>query len=547
MLSTTLLRDKIVDTVSLAKVRGVLAAASHGRTTVPKTLDVVCMFVCVQHQRAQEGDPAKPAPPLLLVWDGSTDGLLSVSSFQAARLSVIAKPAAVGAAHPYTPEEAILSMNAALHASNIFSSCSGLSEVEAMRERICNFSATEMSGVLPGEPVGLEMLNDALVEVAEQIVPGSWLRLRSLKIPYIPPPQQGKGLRVLAKIQQDTHVVVLPPYANDPSQLACELDMKLRKAGAAMNQNGGGAGAPCAPNAPHQQQRLVPAPRQMAGALGEELTNVAVMLSTPAPAKFCVRACICSYYPRSAEDFTMDSALFYARRDRCTGGGEQTLPTPTKYTTANVIANSDGTPASEADEEAAAAAKANHALEMITSGMGNGSREFLFSVRVADDMGETDVILSGKDAELFLGGVTADEFHAEVLAEREVKDEAKEAAAAAAAAGEAQVLDSEGNPVVFDTNAGATADAKPRKLRGLVQRLQARLDALVHARKTWHAQSMKKRDDAIFQMYLRSYTDNVGMQTVSVPSSSSISPAGKAKALPTAYKRFAVFNTRLNM
>ena len=531
MLATTLLRDKIVDTLPLARLTAMLTASGQGILGVPKTVDVICMFVSL----VRSSSPA--APPLMLVWDGSTEGCLSVSSLPSL-VSATFKPAEAAGEVPranssYSPEEAILSMNASLNASNIFSSCSDLSQVESMRPRISSFSAKEASSVLPGEAVGIEIHNQELLEVAGQLAPGTWLRLRSLKVPYVPPPLQSSRLCIRARVEQDTHVVVLPPYANDPSQLACELDNKLRRAASVMHRNRvGGAGGNGNGNVAAQQgPRAMGAPRLIAGAQGEELTNLALVLCTPAPCKFCVRACIHSYFPRDVADFTMDAAQFYARRDRGAGGGGQMLPGADKAT---VLATTS--PAE------------NTALEAITSGTGNSGREFLFSIRIADDLGETDAILSGKDAEFFLGGVTADEFHAEVLAERQEQEQEQERQKGIAEQDvpqdEPPLLDSAGNPVVINATAASTEPV--RRHRGIVRRLQARLDGLVKIHATWAHQPISRRTSAIFQLYLRAYTDNVGM---AVETHSSTSPKGGkgGKALPTAYKRFAVFNTSLRL
>ena len=98
-------------------------------------------------------------------------------------------------------------------------------------------------------------------------------------------------------------------------------------------------------------------------------------------------------------------------------------------------------------------------------------KEFLFSLCVADDTAEMDLIFSGKDAEFLLGGVTADRFYKSVMGSEEREE---------------KLVDTVGEKL-------------KRAMEG----------------------------GAVFQFYIRSYTDNVGLQTA------------------RQYKRFSGYNVKL--
>lgn len=244
---------------------------------------------------------------------------------------------------------------------------------------------------------------------------------------------------------------------------------------------------------------------------GEELTSIALLQATPAPAKFVLRAHVSSYWPQDITKFTVDANVFNAEIAAATGVEAPVLLGQKKKPAAG---------AAGADENSENASPLS-ALDIV-SGRVHKPREYLFSICAADDSGDIDLIFSGRDAELLLGGVSADDFHAAV--------EAEQAATAGGAAGDAAA-----------TASAASLEIATPPVPGAVLRVKQRLDELV-ASKT-HS-SASTRDSGILQFYVRSYTDiqGTGVGKVLVPSE-----GGKAapRSLPIEYKRFAGFNTKL--
>ncbi len=514
MLASQNMRDKITPTFNLGRLNQIVRNSLNG-VPGPLSCDVICIFVGLRKN--------PPQLPVLLVWDGSTEGSLSSASLSHhtrphMQQTTLPLDSRVGS-ESYTPEDALVSMNAALHASNIYSTCLDLQSVNSMRDRINAFRKKDACPILPGEPSLLTIGNKRLIELFEQIVPGTWIRIRNLKVPaHNEPRRDNNGVALIKQciISEDTHVVVLPPYAADASQIASELDGRMRKMALQLLQNpnsfvasatnGSNNGIP-----PPANIGRMNAPRVMASAAGEELTNLALMLSTPAPAKFCVRACISDYWPKDISDFTVDSAVFHSDIATATGQSNQSA------IIADMTSSSKAKSRSKRAQEAEASSKA---LDMITQGEGSTQREFLFAIRLADDTGETDVILSGKDAEYFLGGVTATEFYEDINVENDVE-----------AQGDKNVIrDSDGNIV------NARNSLRPNA--GIANKLRKRLEQCVEVRKNWLSASGETRARHILQCYVRSYTDNIGLQTAS-------NSPSKTKALPTAFKRFSAFNTKL--
>ena len=523
MLMKHCLQDSLTPTFNLEMLTQLLGKQAisnerKGGTVIPNTCDVIGIFVGMESRPSPV--PGRSPQDVALIWDG-TQALGSMIA-RPEHTTVALLGNAAGKVDGVVPRETLQAVEATVHASCIYQSCVELTDVETLRPRILALDKENPPQSYMGAPVAFEVADPGSQKFFASLKPGAWLRFRALRLtPGVPAGLNVPPSAPIPRVAADTHVVMLPPYAHDPARIAtdfrariqegCRLmsEQKINAAAAPSAQGagarGGGGGGGAMPPPPARRSLFTTS-------AGEELTSIALLQATPAPAKFVLRAHVSSYWPQDITKFTVDANVFNAEIAAATGAEAPVLLGQKK----KPAVGADGT-----DENSENASPLS-ALDIV-SGRVHKPREYLFSICVADDSGDIDLIFSGRDAELLLGGVSADDFHAAV--------EAEQAAAAGGAAGDAAA-----------TASAASLEIATPPVPGAVLRVKQRLDELV-ASKT-HS-SASTRDSGILQFYVRSYTDiqGTGVGKVLAPSEG----GGKTapRTLPIEYKRFAGFNTKL--
>ena len=492
MLMNQRLQDAITPTFSLQKLQQLLRQQqahenSHagGTVVVPNSCDIIGVFV---------GTVTSREASTVLLWDGTTLGSLAVHGGNTVNDALSSSHDA----HVTVSREAIQAVEASIFSSCVYHTCIELCDVETLRPRITAFERTPDASVqiLPGAPLALEVVDPAATKWLSTVVPGTWLRFRALRLaPGIPASMTAPARAPHPRVVADTHIVVLPPYAVDPTRISTEFKQKvhqsIQKISTQLTSGETEAPTSMPPPAPV-------APRSDKTKAGEELTNIALLQATPAPAKFCVRGSIVSYWPNDISKFTVDATWFHDQVMAATGnlsGKSGGAPKTTAGQHKKLAPDTE----TERESEASIGSEAPSAMELLYAGRTEPPRrEFMFTVRLADDSGEIDVFLSGRDAEVFLGGTTATKFNENVSL---LSDEAGE------------------------LRQSPAKETEPR----IVDHVQDRLRACI-------------QNKTILQFYIRSYSDIISTSVglIGAPNSKS-----KVPALPVEYRRFAAFNTNL--
>jgi len=526
MLMKHRLQDSLTATYNLDKLTQLLAqqAASNDRRgglVIPNTCDVIGIFVGLDSKPS--ATPGGTAQTRVRVWDGTQ-----------ALGSMVARPTHLNnaalrndtAADGMVSRETLAAVEVAVHASCIYQTCSELCDVETLRSRILGSAQDKENPPQSymGAPMAFEIACPGAQKFLAALQPGTWLRFRALKlVPGLPVGMNTPLASPIPRVGADTHVVMLPPYAHDPARIATDFRARIQEgcrvlynSATIRTQNqipastsgagaGAGAGAGVNVGAGGNQRPMAPplGRRLTHTSAGEELTNIALLTATPAPAKFVMRAKVSGHWPRDVTKFTVDAAMFNAEVAGATGAAALSLlGQKKKPATASV----------DVTDENSENASSPSALDLV-NGHIHKPREYLFSITAEDDSGDIDLIFSGRDAELLLGGISADDFHASVEAEQ---------AAAAATATAAPAAEEE---------ASITSQPKPTEI---VKRVRQRLEELIRNR----------NNNGILQFYVRSYGDIQGTGVGKVPTPSKGGrPA--ARTLPVEYRRFAGFNTKL--
>ena len=324
--------------------------------------------------------------------------------------------------------------------------------------------------------------------------PGTWVRLRNLHVVH-GNPHSTVGA---PSIESDTHCVAMPPYSLDPARIAQEFKVGVSQIAIAVNAQsaqyrnvsavaasrlhadsmGGGARRHSEAvdiineslkdteldeeQADHNAIVAAEAlPRQKVSNTGEELTAVTLIMGTPAPAKFCCRCKIVGYYPRDLSRWVVNKSYFREQIIDATGDSGA-VPS---------WARDKGAEEHQHEQRPESEVMNLPSVDDLLSGRdytGMGTiqavpktpkKAFLFSIAIGDDTAETDVILSGKDAEFFLGGLSPDKYY----------------------------------DAVMGTEGSGNSE--------IIENLQKALDGHI-------------RSQTVLQMYIRSYTENVRQEDI---------------------------------
>eukprot|EP01042_Synura_sphagnicola_P000128 gene128-128_t len=319
----------------------------EGRVDVCKpTLfcDICCLVLDVieedtlsvaYHRQYNKGEP-RDAYRMIKVWDGSC------SMANASFLSLLFDLNNNTIPSPSPATTAVLSsVTAAEHYASLPSSADLRSPgvTSALSASLADLDTDlALSDLLAGPAAWIRVKERDFVALTSQstgvLVPGSWLRLRQLRV-YI----HGDTVPSLSEMEMsDSGVEVRPLGEVVPETQVMRLRPYFKKHG--------------------KEEALL---RKLSRA------SEALVLASPAPAIFCVRAAILSWFPTDLSNFNA-----VAQHGR-------------EY------------PATQAE------------LEESPSPPGVGEDVFLFSLRIADSTASTDVIVFDKFAESFLG-VTASQF-----------------------------------------------------------------------------------------------------------------------------------------
>lgn len=249
---------------------------------------------------------------------------------------------------------AYASLHASLHASTVYLDCIDGTSMSALQPRVLNADTAPHN--LLGCCVALVFLAAADAQQTPQLLPGTWVRIRNLSTDNrdaarVPP--------VVGVIKPDTYVNVLAPYCRNVAAVASRY-LKRTKGPARDYATAKEALVIKSIQAPR------PAARPQFTACGKPYTPLSLCFATPTPAKFCALCKITDFWPKDLGKFVVPAAPL-----------EELLPRV-------------GLP--------------------VTSK--HGDLVFAFSVLLVDDTAARSVVVFGKDAEFFLGGITPGQFKA---------------------------------------------------------------------------------------------------------------------------------------
>ncbi len=497
MTASTSMRDKVTPLVDLRSLEETFKKHRPGPETLK--VDTVAVFVGLIGSDVNEfggGDPDIPVPGVkALFYDGSL-------------------PDSIGPG-PGVTRETLKALVQTMHAASVYSEVSTVdyNGFQELRDRI----------VMPAQDPPTSFWSRAAILtvnsrqaqlILNRTKPGTWLRMRNVHNVHV----QFSELDA-PSIDTDTHLVPVPPYSMDTTLRARAFKVWITAVADRMNaaSQNEAAVAEARKAASAAQARLsskhygpeshndamevvksvlndshlhqtvagvesahhngaagmAPPRRSLVSTTGEELTTVTLVQCTPAPAKFCCRARITGFYPKSLNKWVMSRDHFREQVLEATGDSNA-VPRGMMEIHGLEKENENGGDEDPSQEDMSLAPS----LQEMLSGVRQQTKEpklppkeFLFSLCVADDTAEMDLIFSGKDAEFLLGGVTADRFYKSVMGSEEREE---------------KLVDTVGEKL-------------KRAMEG----------------------------GAVFQFYIRSYTDNVGLQTA------------------RQYKRFSGYNVKL--
>lgn len=421
------LKDRMTDMLSL---KGAMDSfqRNKGVDDVSITSDLIAVFVGVIGP-AGSGNIEKPADGAKAVfWDGTLPGNVGVTEAETETDLEI------------TPRT-LQALNQSMHSSSVYGETNMVlyEEFETLRDRV----------VLPAAERGAPMVYSGVTSfhVTEhfaqlqfaRMVPGTWVRMRNLSILST----NNRFTKVDAPvINSETHVISLAPYALDPMDIARTFKVKVNvETASAVSAQGANYRQATHAAAQRLQEgeydhaaaveivadsiresepaqgdivaRAPEAPRSRASVsdTGEELTSLTLIQGTPAPAKFCCRSKITNYYPRDLSRWVVNLSHFREQIIDATGGDTSAVP---RWAADDKQCPANGGGSSSSDAESLN-------VDELLSGVSLSAqpsapkKAFLFSLSIADDTAETDVIFSGKDAQFFLNDTSPDKFNAALL------------------------------------------------------------------------------------------------------------------------------------
>ena len=481
MTASTSMRDKVTPLVDLRSLEETFKKQRPGPETLK--VDTVAVFVGLIGSDVNEfggGDPDTPVPGVkALFYDGSL-------------------PDSIGLG-PGVTRETLRALVQTMHAASVYSEVSTVdyNGFQELRDRV----------VMPAQDPPTSFWSRAAVLtvnsrqaqlVLNRTEPGTWLRMRNVHNVHV----QFSELDA-PSIDTDTHLVPVPPYSMDTTLRARAFKVwittvadrmnaasqneaavaEARKAASAAqarlssgpeSHNDAMEVVKSALNDSHLHEsvagvesiahhnsaaEMAPPRRSLVSTTGEELTTVTLVQCTPAPAKFCCRARITGFYPKSLNKWVTSRDHFREQVVEATGDSNA-VPRGMEEIRGVEKEDEDGGNEDPSQEDMSLAPSVQEMLSGVPQQKKQPKhppKEFLFSLCVADDTAEMDLIFSGKDAEFLLGGVTADRFYKSVMGSEEREEK--------------------------------LVDAVGEKLKRAME------------------------GGAVFQFYIRSYTDNVGLQT----------------------------------
>lgn len=421
------LKDKMTDMLSLRSA--VEAFQEYKGVNAEKlTCDVIAVFVGTIGA-AGTGTDEKPAEGVKAVfWDGTVPGSVGVSEDD----------------DPEITSETLRAMNQAMHASAVYGETSMVEYEEflTLKDRVVLPHDEEDLKVLYSGTASFHVSGHFTQQQFARMVPGTWVRLRNLLV--LSTNNRFSGLDA-PSIDSETHVLAMPPYAVDPVRIAQQFKVSIGAVASAVSAQGAQYRQASQVAAQRMQEgdydhasaveivedsirgkeraagEAARAPeaarsRALVSDTGEELTALTLIQGTPAPAKFCCRSKITGYYPRDLSRWVVNLSHFREEIIEATGGDTTAVP---RWADDSIEAGGGGSSSSSSKSGGEGLETLN--VDDLLSGVSlsaqpsHPKKAFLFSLSIADDTAETDVIFSGKDAQFFLNDTSPDKFNAALL------------------------------------------------------------------------------------------------------------------------------------
>ncbi len=492
MTACTSMKDNITPFVNLRSLEETFQKQRPGVEVIK--VDTVAMFLGLVGTNVNEFGNLDPDTPLAgvkaLFYDGSLPDSVSLG--------------------PGVSKEMLLALVQSMHAASVYSEVSTVDYkgfLELRGRVVMPSQDAPMS--FWSRPAALSVNSRQAQIMLNRCEPGTWLRMRNIHNVH----QQFSSLDA-PSIEIDTHVVPVPPYCLDTTlrarafkvwistvadrmKAASENEATVaearRAASAAQARLANARQGPesndtmdvvkTAFEQSHLHESIVryessrggsdlaPPRRSLVSTTGEELTTVTLVQCTPAPAKFCCRARITGFFPQALNKWVISRDHFRAQVIEATGDSNAVPRGMAEIRGVENVGERDEDPSKEDMSLAPSVQDMLAGVRQQSMQPKHPPKEFLFSLCVADDTAEMDLIFSGKDAEFLLGGVTADSFYKSVMGSEEEEEK--------------------------------LVDVVGEKLKEAID------------------------GGAVFQFYIRSYTDNVGLRTA------------------RQYKRFSGYNVKL--
>lgn len=256
--------------------RATSIAAVHSATETVIECDVTCIVTACYPL----DDINAPGSLILELWDGTTEGTLTSASTRGS--------------------QNFDDVNASVYSSTVYSSLNVFNNIESLKARLIN--SNDPPSQLLGSAVAIIVPFCAHSPPAlPTFAPGTWLRIRNLDSLMSRSQQQlATGTVIVGVAKLVTHFNVLCPYFHDVTAVGSAYETRLSEYKAVRGCSSRIVSSD--DNGTHTTQPQKSVGRSVSSA-GIPYTLLVLCLATPAPAKFCVRAKIISYWPKNVSSF----------------------------------------------------------------------------------------------------------------------------------------------------------------------------------------------------------------------------------------------------